>query len=217
MSRMSRVSKYYRKICEPLLYEDVTFWQTDGDRIKFLLMAILTRTELRLLIKRFSLCQGDRGTPERSAIEMFRSSIEKSNVVCERMWSHTLAIRGAVEDLASSLQLDYEYRTHCFSEAFKSFPHLMVPSRYFSACYRSSSGYRSSFLTTNRCPSRESSSFRNQPKLFSLRGHSTNLNTFACTALESCLQTYMSRYSLSLRMSTSRVSASFSPFHRDKA
>lgn len=102
ISRVTRVSKYYRKIAEPLLYESVTFWQIDGDRIRFLLDTILSSTELCPLIKRFSLSQDRPDLAHLPANKIFPPSNNNTNSVHERMWSQTIALHEAVEALASS-------------------------------------------------------------------------------------------------------------------
>jgi hypothetical protein len=53
-SRMSRASKYYRRITEPLLYSDLQFFNNEDDRIKRLI-TLVSRKDLRHSITRFDL------------------------------------------------------------------------------------------------------------------------------------------------------------------
>jgi hypothetical protein len=55
VSSFSQTSKYYRSICEPILYEAVTFWSDEHNRVKRLLLTLLARSELRRLIKHVDL------------------------------------------------------------------------------------------------------------------------------------------------------------------
>jgi hypothetical protein len=52
-SALSRVSKYYRDVAEPLLYERVQLWGHDDHRVRQLLLTLLQRKDLRHLVKEF--------------------------------------------------------------------------------------------------------------------------------------------------------------------
>jgi hypothetical protein len=54
-SALSRVSKYYRDVAEPLLYERVQLWGHDDHRVRQLLLTLLQRKDLRHLVKEFCL------------------------------------------------------------------------------------------------------------------------------------------------------------------
>jgi hypothetical protein len=62
MERVTRVSKYCRKISEPLLYERVTLYHDEADRIKLLLMTLLGRKDLRKHLHHLRILQCD--TPQ---------------------------------------------------------------------------------------------------------------------------------------------------------
>jgi hypothetical protein len=54
LSRMTRVSKYYRKLEEPILYGDIGFWAHHSYQIKQLLLTLLRRKDFRRAVH--SLC-----------------------------------------------------------------------------------------------------------------------------------------------------------------
>jgi hypothetical protein len=58
VSSFSRTSKYYRRICEPVLYEWRSLLSSHHSRIKRLLFTLLVRSDLRRLIKHFRLVHG---------------------------------------------------------------------------------------------------------------------------------------------------------------
>lgn len=52
LSTMSKVSKYHRKIAEPLLYRTITLWDDRSINIRSLLLTLLSRRDLALHIRR---------------------------------------------------------------------------------------------------------------------------------------------------------------------
>jgi hypothetical protein len=52
---MVRVSKYYRKLGEPIFYRNVGFYAYESRRVKQLLMTLLRRKDLRCAVRRFVL------------------------------------------------------------------------------------------------------------------------------------------------------------------
>ncbi|KAF2254714.1 hypothetical protein BU26DRAFT_514575 [Trematosphaeria pertusa] len=63
LSALSRVSKYYKAVAEPFLYEEIAIADSRHSAIKSLLLTLLNRNGLALRIKSFSLTMGGRGPP----------------------------------------------------------------------------------------------------------------------------------------------------------
>jgi len=129
-SQITRVSKYYRKVSEPLLYHTISVFDTEHDRIKLLLTTFLSRKDLRPLLKRFSLFQDANNPhdplnppPQMHHAVSYHPSREGS-ALCDRLWSYMPAIRDALESLAARFNLDHEYRTIWFSKVFQPFPYF---------------------------------------------------------------------------------------------
>jgi hypothetical protein len=55
LSALSRTSKYYRKLVEPMLYRDLTLRAVDNIQIKRLFLTLLVREDLPLHIRSFTL------------------------------------------------------------------------------------------------------------------------------------------------------------------
>jgi hypothetical protein len=61
-ARLSCVSKYYRRVAEPYLYDSIELCSHDCNRIKLLLLALIRRKDLGQMIHHFELRQD--GQPE---------------------------------------------------------------------------------------------------------------------------------------------------------
>jgi hypothetical protein len=53
--RMTFVSAYYRKICEPLLYKNIRLYTHRDGRIRQLVVTLLCRKDLRFRVNNFTL------------------------------------------------------------------------------------------------------------------------------------------------------------------
>ncbi|KAF2818654.1 hypothetical protein CC86DRAFT_413775 [Ophiobolus disseminans] len=88
MCHVTLVSQYYSEIAHPVLYERITFWNDDGDRIRKLLATFLDHRDLGQFVKYFRLRQDPLGRPTPQARRL-----------CDRMHFETSPVKKTLYDL----------------------------------------------------------------------------------------------------------------------
>jgi hypothetical protein len=93
---MVRVSKYYRKLGEPIFYHNIGFYAYQSRRVKQLLMTLLRRKDLRCAVRRFVLCHDRQRPTEKPPQDLIEMNLLPHPVnlrLCERIWAHTTDIQ----------------------------------------------------------------------------------------------------------------------------
>jgi hypothetical protein len=104
MERVTRVSKYYRNIGQPLLYQRVTLYHDEADRIKLLLMTLLGRKDLRKHLHHLRILHCD--TPQGGVIARDNEFVNlpydhtQGDVFYERLASHLTNIKTTIDEIA---------------------------------------------------------------------------------------------------------------------
>jgi hypothetical protein len=124
-SHMTMVSKYYRRIEEPLLYERISLWTDEDDRIKHLLLTLLQRVDLRPFVKQFRLRQEEGVSPEPlpqlTDRISYRSDPDGAEL-SESIWAQTPTIRNLLADLSPRYDISAEFRMIWFAKVLEQFP-----------------------------------------------------------------------------------------------
>jgi hypothetical protein len=87
---VTRVSKYYRKIGEPILYATIYLWEHEDYRIKQLLLTLLHRHDLRGAMRTFRLYNRSRPAhDERRNLEWPDKPLDPTGSdVGDSLWRH---------------------------------------------------------------------------------------------------------------------------------
>jgi hypothetical protein len=109
---MSRVSKYYREIAEPIIYRDLVFDSDHYFRIGMLFLTILDRPDPALLIKSVRLIDEDS--------QRVVGDVDKAYHL--RFWNKITAVRDLIESFAMRLNIE-------------------IVSRWFSSIYAGRSSF----------------------------------------------------------------------------
>tara|TARA_R110002003_G_scaffold235_20_gene17088 strand:+ start:1685 stop:3289 length:1605 start_codon:yes stop_codon:yes gene_type:complete len=122
---MTMVSKYYRRIGEPLLYERVCLWTDEDDRIKHLLLTLLQRDDLRPFVKQFRLRQqvgvSPEPLPQLTDRIRYRGDPDGAQL-SESIWAQAPTIRNLLADLSSRYDVSAEFRMIWFAKVLELFP-----------------------------------------------------------------------------------------------
>jgi hypothetical protein len=78
LSTMSRVSKYHRKMAEPLLYRAIALWDDRGINIRSLLLTLLSRSDLALHVRRLLVRQDLRSSRSRQLTSEVDNRMEEA-------------------------------------------------------------------------------------------------------------------------------------------
>ena len=109
MDNLSLTSKYYRALCEPHLYRELTFSRRNSYLINCLFLTILSRPELALHIQSVVLNDGEEGD------QGFDSS------TYEWLLDQVINVRELVRKVAAPLQ-DVEFTLQWFGEMYQGLP-----------------------------------------------------------------------------------------------
>jgi hypothetical protein len=105
-SRLSRTSKYYRRVAEPIFYKDVVFTNRQDDLIKRFLIILLDRDDMRLHVESLTLYDsGPSRTFETRGVIEFASDPSGGRVY-EELWKSLHKVQNIVNNLAD------RYRFH---------------------------------------------------------------------------------------------------------
>ncbi|KAF2254635.1 hypothetical protein BU26DRAFT_559306 [Trematosphaeria pertusa] len=92
LEAMSRVSKYYRSLAEPVLYRDVEFAEWDYVRMTRLLMTLLDRRELAQHVKAFKIVARETDTYDRVRL------ISGNDAMAIDLWDYVDSIQTTIRD-----------------------------------------------------------------------------------------------------------------------
>lgn len=123
ISRLSRSSKYYREVAEPLLYESIHFWTDEPIKLKKLFLTLVFRKPLRGKIHHF----GIHHEPESQHDVPFsqlagRKTDEAESDLCEDLMANAKEIHTAVSDLAAQHGLSSQLSMSIFAKVFEPLP-----------------------------------------------------------------------------------------------
>lgn len=124
-ARMNCVSQYYRRLTEPLLYENICMHTDEDDRIKRLLITLIQCKILRPLIKRFDLYHTRNVDPPRlpHLHDLITYDISTTSAsVCELLCAHAAEIQEALATVALQLSISADLRLIWYTELFHPYP-----------------------------------------------------------------------------------------------
>jgi hypothetical protein len=109
-SHVVKLSRYYREVGEPLLYEGLVLDSAEDDRIKLLLLTLSARSDLRHKVKTFTL-RDNRPVllPKLDDIIISGSSLQDEQL-CDRLWTRTDHISACIQKIRPNFRLDAEFR-----------------------------------------------------------------------------------------------------------
>jgi hypothetical protein len=115
VSCVSRVSKYYRKLAEPLLYHDIQLHTHEHDRIKRLLITLVNRKDLCQRIRRFNVRCG----PKMAVLNPLESADED---LYNKLMSNASKINEAICEMAAQGSFPPILKLETFASVFKPNP-----------------------------------------------------------------------------------------------
>ncbi|KAG9194014.1 hypothetical protein G6011_04049 [Alternaria panax] len=124
LSSISCISKYYRRISEPLLYREIGIGSDSHDRIKQLLLTFISRKDLRKLIQRFHLLHADdhnRDLPQHHPSIWFPEDRD-GDALYHRLWAHVVGIQEAMESMSRRSLLIPQFKTTWLASIFEPYP-----------------------------------------------------------------------------------------------
>jgi hypothetical protein len=124
-SRLSLASKYYRRITEHLLYSVLRFFNNENDRIKQLLLMLVSREDLRHSIMSFELLHKRcRANSRYSAIEKHIPAPpdRQGDDLCEYLMAQSGLITIALSELAVRYGIGTQYKMSLYAKIFESLP-----------------------------------------------------------------------------------------------
>jgi hypothetical protein len=125
LSRLSRVSKYYRNTAESVLYKNIEFRTCDHNRVKRLLLTLLHRPDLRPLIHRFRVHHDPNlaglEEPHVSNQIILPEDLEDAGLYQTLMVDAPL-VNAAVSDLAALYGFHPQFKMAMFAKVFEPCP-----------------------------------------------------------------------------------------------
>lgn len=124
LSRMSRTSKHYRRISEPLLYGGICIGSDGHDRIKQLLITLISRKDLRKLIQYFYLYHADNhdlGLP-RNHPSVCLPEAHNGDTLYDRLCAHVAEITETMDNVAQRYCVLSQSKNLWLASIFRPYP-----------------------------------------------------------------------------------------------
>jgi hypothetical protein len=121
---VTRVSKYYRKIGEPILYATIYLWEHEDYRIKQLLLTLLHRHDLCGAMRTFRLYNRSRPAhDERRNLEWPDKPLDPTGSdVGDSLWRHMTYLRDALDGLLGPHALPTELKLTWHGKILEPYP-----------------------------------------------------------------------------------------------
>lgn len=123
--RLSCVSKYYRKLAETLLYDNIQLHTHDHNRIKRLLLTLLHRRGLRPLIHRLGVHheRGSANLKETHVINQIILPVDLGDTgLYEALVAHASSIDAVLSKLAALYGFHPQFKRAMFAKIFEPYP-----------------------------------------------------------------------------------------------
>lgn len=124
LTELCHVSKYYRQLAEPRLYDIIEFHENHEDRVKLLLFTLIKRKDLRSGIHHFAL-RHEPQTPwpeaPESAPEIFEPVDDGNIDLCNILMAHAPRITKLVSDLAFTYKINPHRKMEMFARDFEDY------------------------------------------------------------------------------------------------
>jgi len=130
LTELCLVSKYYRQLAEPHLYDSIEFYNNHEDRVNLLLFTLIKRKDLRSSIHHFVLRHEPQAPwPEVPdlAPQIFEPVDDGNIDLCDVLMAHAPRITKLVSDLAHTYKINPHLKMEMFASVFDPYPHYDGP------------------------------------------------------------------------------------------